>query len=119
MPYTSKGSAGMFRYSEECLRRTNQEKMDWSLELSNIRNISKSIGKITILLGQLHMLKEHCSEMIINKTTEEEMRGFLIKQTVGFNHCPHLGLCCFHTLYLSVYTKLREIWSETRRVQVT
>jgi hypothetical protein len=47
--------------------------MDWSLELSNIRNISKSIGKITILLGQLQMLKEHCSEMTI-KTTEEEMR---------------------------------------------
>jgi hypothetical protein len=48
--------------------------MDWSLELSNIRNISKSIGKITVLLGQLQMLKEHCSEMIISKTTEEEMR---------------------------------------------
>jgi hypothetical protein len=48
--------------------------MNWSLELSNIRNISKSIGKITILLGQLQMLKEHCSEIIINKTTEEEMR---------------------------------------------
>jgi hypothetical protein len=62
----------MFRYSEECLRKTNQE-MDWSLELSNIRNISKSIGKITIFLGQLQMLKEHCSEMII-KTIEEEIR---------------------------------------------
>jgi hypothetical protein len=74
MPYTGKGSAGMFRYSEECLKRTNKEKMDWSLELSNIRNISKSIRKITILLGQLRMLKEHCSEMIINKTTEEETR---------------------------------------------
>jgi hypothetical protein len=48
--------------------------MDWSLELSNIRNISKSIGKITILPGQLQMLKEHCSEMIINNTIEEEMR---------------------------------------------
>jgi hypothetical protein len=47
--------------------------MDWSLELSNIRNISKSIGKITIFLGQLQMLKEHCSEMII-KTIEEEIR---------------------------------------------
>jgi hypothetical protein len=70
--YTSNDSAGMFRYSEECLRKTNQE-MDWSLELSNIRNISKSIGKITILLGQLQMLKEHCSEMII-KTIEEEIR---------------------------------------------
>jgi hypothetical protein len=64
----------MFRYSEECLRKTNQEEMDWSLEISNIRNISKSISKITILLGQLQMLKEHCSEMIINKTFEEEMR---------------------------------------------
>jgi hypothetical protein len=74
MPYTSKGSAGMFRYSEECLNRTNQEKLDWILEHNNIRNISKSIGKITSLLGQLQMLKEHCSEMIINKTTEEEMR---------------------------------------------
>jgi hypothetical protein len=30
------------------------------------------------------MLKEHCSEMIINKTIEEEMRWSLIKQTVGF-----------------------------------
>jgi hypothetical protein len=74
MPYTSKSSVGMFRYSEECLRWTNQEKMDWSLERSNIRNISKSIGKITILLGQLQMLKEHCSEMIINKTIQKEMR---------------------------------------------
>jgi hypothetical protein len=64
----------MFRYSEECLRKTNQEELDWSLEISNIRNISKSISKITILLGQLQMLKEHCSEMIINKTFEEEMR---------------------------------------------
>jgi hypothetical protein len=33
-----------------------------------------SIGKITILLGQLQVLKEHCSEMIINKTIEEEMK---------------------------------------------
>jgi hypothetical protein len=71
--HTINDSAGMFRYSEECLRKTNQE-MDWSLELSNIRNISKSIGKITILPGQLQMLKEHCSEMIINNTIEEEMR---------------------------------------------
>jgi hypothetical protein len=61
------------RYSEECLGNTNQE-MNWSLELSNIRNISKGIGKITILLGQLQMLKEHCSEMIINKTIQKEMR---------------------------------------------
>jgi hypothetical protein len=71
--YTSNDSAGMLRYSKECLRKTNQE-IDWSLELSNIRNISKIIGKFTILLGQLQMLKEHCSEMIINKTIEEEMR---------------------------------------------
>jgi hypothetical protein len=63
----------MFRYSEECLRKTNQE-MDWSLQLSNIRNISKSIGKSTILLGQQQVLKEHFSEMIINKTIEEEMK---------------------------------------------
>jgi hypothetical protein len=71
--HTSNDSVGMFRYSEECLRKTNQE-MEWSLQLSNIRNISKSIGKITILLGQLQVLKEHCSEMIINKTIEEEIR---------------------------------------------
>jgi hypothetical protein len=71
--HTSNNSAGMLRYSKECLRKTNQE-FDWNLELSNIRNISKIIGKITILLGQLQMLKEHCSEMIINKTIEEEMR---------------------------------------------
>jgi hypothetical protein len=39
----SNDNAEMFRYSEECLRQTIQE-MDWSLELSNIRNISKSIS---------------------------------------------------------------------------
>jgi hypothetical protein len=71
--YTRNDSAGMFRYSEECSRKTNQE-MDWSLELNNISNISKSICKITILLEQLQVLKEHCSEMIINKTIEKEMR---------------------------------------------
>jgi hypothetical protein len=108
----------MFRYSEECLRKANQE-LDWSLEFSNIRNISKSISKITILLEQLQMLKEHCSEMIINKTIKEEMRCSLIKQTVGFTHSPHPGLHCFYTLHLSVCTKLREGWPETRRVQST
>jgi hypothetical protein len=71
--HTINDSAGMFRYSEECLRKRNQE-MDWSLELSNIRNISKCIGKIIILLQQMQVLKEYCSEMIINKTVEEEMR---------------------------------------------
>jgi hypothetical protein len=48
--------------------------MDWSLGLSNLRNISKSIGKTTIFLRQLQMLKEYCSEMIFNKAIEEEMR---------------------------------------------
>jgi hypothetical protein len=65
------------------------------------------------------MLKEHCSEMIINKTIQKEMRWSLIKQTVGFTHSPHPGLHCFHTLHLSVYTKLRQGWPETRRVQAT
>jgi hypothetical protein len=65
------------------------------------------------------LLKEHCSEMIINKTTEEKMTWSLIKQTVGFTHSPHPALHCFHTLLLSVCTKLREVWPETRRVQAT
>jgi hypothetical protein len=60
------------------------------------------------------VLKEHCSEMIINKTIEEEIRWSLIKQTARFTHSPHPGLHCFHTLHLSVCTKLREGWPETR-----
>jgi hypothetical protein len=56
------------------VKEDNQEEMDWSLEISSLSNISRSIGKTTILLGQLQILKEHCSKMIFNKTTEEEMR---------------------------------------------
>jgi hypothetical protein len=63
------------------------------------------------------MLKEHCSEMIINKTFEEEMRWSLITQTVGFSHSPHPGIHCFYILHLSVCMKLRERWPETRKVQ--
>jgi hypothetical protein len=107
-------SARMFRYSEECLRRTSQEELDWILELSNLRNISKSIGKTTMLLGQLQMLEEHCSEMIFNKKIEE-MGWFIMKQTVGFTYSPHSGLHCLDTLHLSVCTIVKQVWPETRK----
>jgi hypothetical protein len=61
------------------------------------------------------MLKEHCSEMIFNKTIGEEMRWSIKKQTVGFTHSPHPGLNCFHTLYLSVCTVVTEVWPESRK----
>jgi hypothetical protein len=72
IPYTRNDSARMFSYSEECLRRTSQGEMNRSLELSNLSNISRTIGKTIILLGQLQIQNEHCSKMIFNKTTEEE-----------------------------------------------
>jgi hypothetical protein len=114
IPYISNDSARMFRYSEECLRRTSQEELDWILELSNLRNISKSIGKTTMLLGQLQMLEEHCSEMIFNKKIEE-MGWFIMKQTVGFTYSPHSGLHCLDTLHLSVCTIVKQVWPETRK----
>jgi hypothetical protein len=114
-PYISTGSARKLRYSEECLRRTSQEELDWILEPSNLRTDFRSIGKTTILLGQLQLLKEHCSEMIFNKTIEEFLGWSIMKQNVGFTHSPHPGFHCLDTLHLSVCTIVTEMWPETRK----
>jgi hypothetical protein len=59
--------------------------MDWSLKHSNLRNISKSINKTSILLGQLQMLQELLSD--VNNETYLEQK--LCMWQVIYMHCAY------------------------------